>query len=178
MTLLAPLALALALPQAPPAEEAPRKPAITIQSATAPGVKVFYLNAPWGPNTFAAMEKPGEGFYNNRTWPFARLETTRAITIAGTSVPAGNYAIVFVPNTPDDKGMSVELRKLSVPEFLQPGNVMTATPEGPTVWHDPARFERTETTEPALRIELAPHEAGTKLVVRYGDRRLVRELAY
>jgi hypothetical protein len=178
MTALVPIVISLALAQAAPAEEAPRKPAITIQSATAPGVKVFYLNAPWGPNTFAAMEKPGEGFYNKRTWPFARLETTRAISIAGTSVPAGNYAIVFVPNTADDKGMSVELRKLTVPEFLQPGNVMTPTPEGPTVWQEPARFERTETTEPALKIDLAPHMAGTKLVVRYGDRRLVRDLAY
>ena len=178
MITLASLALAAALAQAAPAEEAPPKPAITIQSASAPGVKVFYLNAPWGPNTFAAMEKPGEGFYNKRTWPFARLETTRPISIAGTSVPAGNYAFVFVPNTADDKGMSVELRKLSVAEFLQPGNVMTSTPEGPTVWRESARFERTDTTEPALKIDLAPHMAGTKLVVRYGDRRLVRDLAY
>jgi hypothetical protein len=170
--------VALALAQAAPAEEAPRKPAITIQTASAPGVKVFYLNAPWGPNTFAAMERPGDGFYNSRTWPFARLETTRAISIKGTSVPAGNYAMVFVPNTPDDKGMSVELRKLSVPEFLQPGNVMAPTPEGPTVWREPARFDRAETTEPALRIDLAPHMAGTKLVVLYGDRRLERDLAY
>jgi hypothetical protein len=178
MTILASFALAAAVAQAAPAEEPPRKPAITIQSADAPGVKVFYLNAPWGPNTFAAMEKPGEGFYNKRTWPFARLETTRAVSIGGTSVPAGNYAMVFVPNTTEDKGMSIELRKLSVAEFLQPGNVMTPTPEGPTVWHEAARFERTETTEPALKIDLAPHMAGTKLVVRYGDRRLVRDLAY
>jgi len=178
MTTLALVALAALAQAAPAAEEAPAKPAIKIQSADAPGVKVFYLNAPWGPNTFAAMEKPGEGFYNKRTWPFARLETSRAISIGGTSVPAGNYAMVFVPNTTEDKGMSIELRKLSVPEFLQPGNVMTPTPEGPTVFHEAARFERTDTTEPALKIDLAPHMAGTKLVVRYGDRRLVRDLAY
>ncbi len=170
--------VAFVIAQAAPAEPAPRKPAITIQSASAPGVKVFYLNAPWGPNTFAAMERPGDGFYNSRTWPFARLETTRAISFKGTSVPAGNYALVFIPNSPDDKGMSVELRRLSVSEFLQPGNVMAPTPEGPTVWREPARFERAETTEPALRIDLAPHMTGAKLVVRYGDRRLERDLAY
>lgn len=179
MTGFAPLVvLSAALVQAAPAEEAPRKPAITIQTASAPGVKVFYLNAPWGPNTFAAMERPGDGFYNTRSWPFARLETTRALSIQGTSVPAGNYALVFHPNTADAKGMSVELRKLSVPEFLQPGNVMVATPEGPTVWREPARFERVDSTEPTLRIDLAPHMAGTKLVIRYGDRRLERDLAY
>ena len=178
MTGIAPLVIALALAQAAPAEEAARKPAITIQTASAPGLKVFYLNAPWGPNTFAAMERAGDGFYNTRTWPFARLETTRPVSIQGTSVPAGNYALVFHPNTADDKGMSVELRKLSVPEFLQPGNVMAAAPEGPTVWRAPVRFDRAETTEPALKIDLAPHMAGTKLVVKYGDRRLVRDLAY
>jgi len=168
----------LAFAQATPTDEAPRKPAISIQTASAPAVKVYYLNAPWGANTFAAMERPGDGFYNRRTWPFARLETTRSISIEGTAVPAGNYALVFHPNTPDDKGMSLELRRLSVTEFLQPGNVMTPTPEGPTVWRGPVRFDRAEGTEPALRIDLAPHMAGTKLVVRYGDRRLERDLAY
>jgi hypothetical protein len=170
--------VALSLAQAAPAEEAARKPAITIQTASAPGLKVFYLNAPWGPNTFAAMERPGEGFYNTRSWPFARLETTRPVAIKGTTVPAGNYALVFHPNTTDGKGMSVELRKLGVPEFLQPGNVMAPTPEGPTVWREPASFERVDSTEPALRIDLAPLAAGTKLVIRYGDRRLERDLAY
>src|SRR5262249_5563536 len=69
MPTVASLPLAL-LVQAAPAAEPPAKPTITIQSADAPGLKVFYLNAPWGPNTFAAMEKPGEGFYNKRSWPF------------------------------------------------------------------------------------------------------------
>jgi hypothetical protein len=74
--------------------------------------------------------------------------------------------------------MSLELRRLSVPEFLQPGNVMTPTPEGTTVWRGSVRFDREEETEPALRIDLAPHMAGTKLVIRYGDRRLERDLTY
>ena len=164
--------------QETPPPESSRKPAITIQTVGGPGLKLFYLNAPWGPNTFAAMERPGTGFYNTRTWPFARLETTRAITIEGTAVAPGNYALVFHPNTSDDKGMTLELRKLSVPEFLQPGNVMTPTPEGETAWRGPVRFDRAESTEPALRIDLTPQMTGTRLLIRYGDRRLERELAY
>jgi hypothetical protein len=164
--------------QETPTPEPPRKPAITIQTVGSPELKIHYLNAPWGPNTFAAMERPGTSFYNTRTWPFARLETTRAITIEGTAVPPGNYALVFHPNTPDDKGMSLELRKLSVAEFLQPGNVMTPTPEGETVWRGPVRFDRAESTEPALRIDLTPQMTGTRLLIRYGDRRLERELSY
>lgn len=160
------------------AGEPARKAPVTIQTASLPGVTVHYLNAPWGPNTFAAMERPGDSFYNRRTWPFARLETTRAVSVEGTTVPPGNYALVFHPNTPDDAGMGLEVRRLRVPEFLQPGNVMTPTPDGETVWRGPIRFERREATEPALRIDLEPEKSGARLVVLYGDRRLERELAY
>ncbi len=123
-----------------PAAE-PKRPAITIQTVEAPGVQVFHLNMPWGPETFAAMERPGEGFYNRRSWPFARMETTRALKIEDTALPAGNYALVFHPNTPEDEGMSLEVRKIAPGEFLQNGNVMTRTPEGETVWQAPVTFE-------------------------------------
>lgn len=169
--------IGLVIQTVPTTEISPRA-AITIRTVGGPGLRIHYLNAPWGPNTFASMERPGTGFYNQRSWPFARLETTRPISFGGTAVPPGNYALVFHPNTPDDRGMSLELRKLSVPEFLQPGNVMTPTPEGETVWRGAVRFDRTEVTEPALRIDLAPQMAGTRMTIRYGDRHLERELSY
>ena len=92
-------------------------------------------------------------------------------------MPPGNYAMVFVPNTADDKGMSVELRKLSVPEFLQPGTSWLRLRRG-------RRYGASRALQPGghdgagLRIDLAPHMTGTKLVVRYGDRRLERDLTY
>jgi len=178
MTTLALLALLQAAPAASPAPSATPRPSITIQTANAPGLTVYYLNAPWGPNTFAAMERPQEGFYNRRTWPFARLQTTRALSVEGTSVPPGNYALVFHPNTADNAGMGLEIRKVGPGEFLQPGNVMTATPEGETIWQGRIRFDQTAATEPALRIELQPQEKAATLVVRYGDRRLARALGY
>ena len=153
-----------------PATEA-KRPAITIQTVEAPGVQVFHLNMPWGPETFAAMERPGEGFYNRRSWPFARMETTRALRIADTALPAGNYALVFHPNTPEDEGMSLEVRKIAPGEFLQNGNVMTRTPEGETVWQAPVTFESGASTLPALEIGLTPDSPGLRLDVRYGDRR-------
>ena len=156
---------------ATPAE--PKRPPIVIQSASSGPVTVHYLNVPWGPNTFAAMEKPGDSFYNKRRWPFARLETTKALTLEGTSIPAGNYALVFHPNSPDDAGMSLEVRRIAVPEFLQAGNVMTAAPEGEPVWKGPVHFAVSPETLPALGIELLREGAGVNLTVRYGDRRLV-----
>jgi len=164
------LALLLVLAQAGGAE-APTRPAITIQTVEAPGVQVFHLNMPWGPETFAAMERPGESFYNRRSWPFARMETTKALKIGDTALPAGNYALVFHPNTPEDEGMSLEVRKIPPGEFLQDGNVMTRTPEGETVWRAPVTFEAAKSTLPALEIGLTPGSAGLRLDVRYGDRR-------
>lgn len=178
MILSLPLTLAVlaqAAAQAPAPTE-PKRPPITIQSTSAGPISVHYLNIPWGPNTFAGMEKAEDGFYNRRTWPFARLETKSAATIEGKRLPAGNYALLFHPNTADDKGMSLEVRKIAGGEFLQPGNVMTPAPEGETMLRTPVRFETVPETAPALAIELRPGKDATSLTVRYGDRRLVKEL--
>jgi hypothetical protein len=139
---------------------------------------VHYLNIPWGPNTFAQMERAEGSFYNKRTWPFARLETKRPLSLDGETIPAGNYALVFHPNTTLDDGMSLEVLKIDVPEFLQPGNVMTRTPPGVRVFRTPVRFETAASTTPALKVSLAPAEQGLTLSVEYGDRRLLRQLRY
>ncbi len=173
MTSLAVLLL-LAQAGAQPTDSAvgppPARPAITIHTAEAPGVQVFYLNLPWGPETFAAMEQPGEGYYNRRSWPFARMQAARPLTIGETALPAGNFALVFHPNTPKNEGMSLEVKKIAPGEFLQQGNVMTRTPEGETLWRGPVTFETGETSVPTLEIEIAPEANGVRLGVRYGNR--------
>jgi hypothetical protein len=148
----------------------PARPAITIHTVGAPGVQVFYLNIPWGPETFAAMERSGESHYNRRSWPFARMETTRPLRIEKTRVPEGNYALVFHPNTPKDEGMSLEVRKIAPGEFLQAGNVLTRTPEGETLWRAPVAFDTAEQSVVALEIEAVTEASGVRLHVRYGDR--------
>ena len=74
----------------------PKPTPITIQSAEAGDVKVFFLNAPWGPQTFAMMERGGDSFYNKRTWPFARLETRQALAVADAVRAAGEGGSAFV----------------------------------------------------------------------------------
>jgi hypothetical protein len=170
------LAQAPPAPASPSAQPAPTPVPITIQSVDAAGVSVYFLNIPWGPQTFAAMERPGDGFYNKRTWPFARLETRVSVTLESTKIPAGNYALVFHPNGPDNQGMALEVRKIEVAEFLQAGNAMTPTPAGETIHRAPVRFETTTTTVPALKIDLAPQKGALSLRVQYGDRVLTRDL--
>ncbi|MCG6922704.1 MAG: hypothetical protein PVJ73_04380 [Acidobacteriota bacterium] len=164
--------LLLAQAGAQPTDSAvgPPRPAITIHEADAPGVRVFFLNIPWGPETFAAMERAGEGYYNRRSWPFARMETAKPLRIGETALPADNYALVFHPNTPKDEGMSFEVRKIAPGEFLQAGNVMTPTPEGETLWRAPVAFDTTETTVPALEIEVLLGPSAVRLHIRYGNR--------
>lgn len=166
----------LAGPGQEPAE--PVRPAIEKKVVQAGPVTLHYLTVPWGPNTFAAMERGGDSFYAKRTWPFARMETTLSVTLERQTLPAGNHALVFHPNTPDNKGMSLEVRRIAVEEFLVPGNVMTRTPEGETVAQTPAVFETEGETAPTLLIELQAALDGARLLIRYGDRRLVRELRF
>jgi len=183
LLLLVGAAAASTLAQEPAAQPSPTaqtatspKPApITIQSAEAGEVKVFFLNAPWGPQTFAMMERGGDSFYNKRTWPFARLETRQALTLEGKPIPAGNYALVFHPNPPSNEGMGLEVKKIEVPEFLQDGNVMVRTPDGVTIYKEPIRFDTATSTAPALTIELAPEKEGFTLRVQYGDRLLIKQ---
>jgi hypothetical protein len=122
------------------------------------------------------MERPGDSFYNKRTWPFARMESKVPVTLEGTKIPAGNYALVFHPNGPDNQGMGLEVRKIEVPEFLQAGNAMTPTPQGETIHRAPVRFDTTTSTTPALKIDLAPQKGALSLRVQYGDRVLTRDL--
>jgi hypothetical protein len=168
------LATLLLLPAAPAPDDAAAptdgRPSISIHKSETPDAEVFYLSIPWGPNTFAAMENPGESFYNRRSWPFARLMTKTAFKLDGVEIPAGNNALVFHPNTPDDAGMSLEVRRIEVPEFLEEGNAMTRTPEGQTIWRAPVRFDTAAGTTPALKVEILPEPGGFRLKVQYGDR--------
>lgn len=187
MRMSLPAALSLALAAAPVLAQAPGAPSpssqpaptpvpITIQSVEAKGVSVHFLNIPWGPQTFAAMERPGDTFYNKRTWPFARLESKVALTLDGTRIPPGNYALVFHPNGTANEGMGLEVRKIDVPEFLQPGNAMTRTPDGETIHRAPVRFNTATSTTPALKVELVSQKDVLALRVQYGDRVLTRDL--
>jgi len=176
------LALALALAQGAaspqPAASEPREAPGAIQKLEAPGAQVFYLSIPWGPETFATMERPGDGFYNRRAWPFARMETQKPLTLDGTILPPGNYALLFHPATLEERTMSLEVRRIARGEFLEPGNVMTKAPEGETLWRAPVRFDTAAGTSPSLKIEVLPDKGSFQLKVQYGDHWTTKEFRY
>ena len=155
------------------AQEGERK-APTIQKVETAGAAVYFLDLPWGPQTFSMMEKGADSFYTKRTWPFARLEAKKPVTLGQTKLAAGNYALVFHPN--QGEGMALEVLKIADGEFLQPGNAMTKTPQGESIHKEPASFETVAETLPALQISLDKAKDGQALVVRYGDPKLTREL--
>ena len=155
------------------AQEGERKPP-AIQKVETAGAAVYFLDLPWGPQTFGMMEKGADSFYTKRTWPFARLEAKKPLTLGGAKLAAGNYALVFHPN--QGQGMALEVLKIADGEFLQAGNAMTKTPEGQSVHKEPATFEATADTLPALAISLDKAKDGQTLVVRYGNRKLTRDI--
>ena len=53
---------------------------------------------------------------------------------------------------------------------MKPGNFMTRTPDGETVWRGPIAFEKTDRSVPALQVELVPEAEAVKVDVRYGNR--------
>jgi hypothetical protein len=172
-------ALALVTPLlAAQGEEASPPPRLALTSVEAPAVTLFYVTLPWAPYTFDEMERPGDSFYNKRAWPFARLSTAAPLELEGTRIPAGNYALVLHPNTPENRGLHLELRRIQVAEFLEPGNALTPAPEGETLWRGPIRFERDERVAPALELELLPAPEAVSLLIRYGDRRLTKTLRH
>lgn len=149
-------------------------PTVTIQSQTADQVSVFFLNIPWGPQTFEAMANPGDGFYSRRTWPFARVEATGPFRMGDAAFEAGNYAFVFHPNK--GEGMALEVLKIAPGEFLIDGNVMTPTPEGESLHREFITFEEVEDVAPALDVQLESGDGGVGFLVHYGNRRLKRML--
>jgi hypothetical protein len=158
--------------QAPaPAAE---RPAVALRSLDAAGAKLVYQSLPWGPQTFATMESASDSFYNKRSWPFARLETSAALKLGATPLPPGNYALVFVPASSEQPGMRLQVLKVAAGEFFQAGNPMTRTPQGESVHTEPVTFERAAETVPALELSLDDAPGGLTLKVAYGDRRLSR----
>jgi hypothetical protein len=171
------LALLQAIPATTPAGDETPRPVI-LEKTEAPGTTVFYLSLPWGPKTFEAMERPGEGPESQRTWPFGRLETEKPLSLEGTRIPPGNYALLFHPNDSTNQGTSFELRRVPAGEFLKEGTTETPVPEGETIWREPVRFDTAAGTSPNLRIQLMPGKHGFQMRVQYGDRWTTREFSY
>jgi hypothetical protein len=157
---------ALALPAAAAAQPA------TIQRDKGSGLEVRFVSYPWRPDVFQGFE---EGDPAARSWAFARLVVSSYFMLDDMRLYPGQYAMVLNPKT-GPLPMTLELRRVAGREFLVDPPAMADPPAGETVYKRPVTFAPGAEPAPALDLTIASWGGGSLLTIRYGNRKLVKEL--
>jgi hypothetical protein len=150
-------------------------PAGPVQTERGQGLQVKFLATPWRPDVFAAFEEGRSPA--PPSWAFARLELSGWFALDGHRLAPGRYAMVLAPKA-GTLPMSLELRRVDGREFFVDPAALTPPPPGETVYKAPVTFGPSPEPAPVLDLTLASYGSdGAVLTIRYGDRRLVEELA-
>ena len=167
-------ALALLLQAAIPKEPAKD---LFLHSKNVPGVEIRFVDYHWRAPLFEAMESgQGDIPLAKRNWVLVRvILETRPLTLEGTRLAVGNYALALWPNL-DGKGMQVEMRRVDMREVYPNLNAIAPAPRGETIYKGPARFETVGPVVERFDVELAEADGVVLLALRYGDRRLPLKL--
>lgn len=156
------------------AQNQDRRKLTTIQTATTEGMKVLYLNLPWGEKTFSYLEDGGNDYYSTRTWPFAHVKLTAKASYEGTALEPGDYIVFITPRNADKNDQMLISLASFKPEgetFLVPGDVFTETPENIQVLaKKPVTFDKGAPLNTSLQIELKTSGKDISLDMHYGDR--------
>jgi len=148
----------------------------TVHKEKASGAEVEFVDHPWRPDIFAAFESGGTANEAPRAWAFARLSTSWFLAIDRTVLMPGRYVLVLTPKA-GDLPMSLEVRRGDGREIFADLSAMAPPAGGETVYKAPASFAAGTDPVPALDITLAGWSDGLVLTVRYGNRKLTKELA-
>jgi hypothetical protein len=166
--------LALLLPA-----QVPKEPAkdLFLHSANVPGVEIRFVDYHWQPAIFEAMASgKGDVPEARRNWVVVRMILdARPLTLEGTRLAVGNYALALWPNL-DGKGMQVEMRRVDMRDVFPDVNAMAPAPRGETIYKGTARFETVSPLAERLDIQVAEADGVVVLALRYGDRRLALKL--
>jgi len=166
--------LALLLPA-----QVPKEPAkdLFLHSANVPGVEIRFVDYHWQPAIFEAMASgKGDVPEARRNWVVVRMILdARPLTLEGTRLAVGNYALALWPNL-DGKGMQVEMRRVDMRDVFPDVNAMAPAPRGETFYKGPARFETVSPLAERLDVQVAEADGVVVLALRYGDRRLALKL--
>jgi hypothetical protein len=167
VTLLGALALQAQIPKEPAKD-------LFMHSAKAPGVEIRFVDYHWQPALFEALEKGADIPEAKRNWVVIRMILDdRPLTLEGTRVAVGNYAIALWPNL-DGKGMAVEMRRVDMREVYPDINAIGPAPAGETVYKGPAKFVTGNPLVERFNVAVGSEDpAKVTLTVSYGDRRLV-----
>jgi hypothetical protein len=149
--------------------------AATVRREKASGFEVQFVNTPWRPDIFEAMESGGAGAELPRSWAFARLVASSFFAIDEKVVPPGHYAVVLNPKT-GTLAMTLELRRAEGGSFFGEPAAMAPPPPGESVYKAPVVFSKTNDPVPVLDVTLARWGDAAALTVRYGNRKLAKVL--
>lgn len=147
-------------------------PSVPIQRDKGSGLEVRFISYPWRPDVFQGFE---EGSASARSWAFARLVVSSYFVLDGTRLYPGQYAMVLNPKT-GALPMTLELRRVDNREFLVDPPAMAAPPGGETVYKRPVTFAPGPEPAPSLDVTIATWSEGSLLTIRYGNRKLAKEL--
>jgi hypothetical protein len=164
-------AIVLGLPALAVAQ--PPAAGVPIQKEKTSGAEAEFVNTPWRPDVFEAMETGGTA--PQRAWAFARFNTSADFAMDGNVIPAGRYVLVLNPKT-GSLPMTLEVRRGPGRELFSDPNAMTPPQGGETVYKAPVTFAPSPEPVPALDVTLAGWSDGVVLTVRYGNRKLTKEL--
>jgi hypothetical protein len=159
---------ALALAQGPVA-------GVPIRKEKTRGAEVEFVNTPWRPDIFEAMETGGATPEGQRSWAFARLSTSSYFAMDGTVIPPGHYVLVLTPKT-GGLPMTLEVRRGPGRELFADPNAMAPPEGGEMVYKAPVAFAPSAEPVPVLDVTLAGWRGGVSLTIRYGNRKLTKEL--
>jgi hypothetical protein len=144
----------------------------SIQRERGSGLEARFVAYPWRPDLFQALE---EGAETARSWALARLAVSSYFTLDGTRLEPGQFAVVLNPRT-GVLPMTLELRRVDNREFLLDPPATAPAPPGETVYKRPVTFAAGAEPTPVLDLTIASWSSGCQLTIRYGNRKLVKEL--
>jgi hypothetical protein len=165
---------ALALLLAPQAG-IPKEPAkdLFMHSQQVPGVEIRFVDYHWHPDLFDALEKGANIPEARRNWVITRVVLNdRLLTIGGTKIAVGNYALALWPNL-DGKGLAVEIRRVDMREVYPNLNAIAPAPKGETVYKANVTFDHVSPSAERMDQTLVDAAGKVALTINWGDRRLV-----
>jgi hypothetical protein len=169
---VAALAVLLAVPAAGLAQAPATAPSIRKEKAS--GIEAQFVVYPWRPDVFQTMESGGTAPEGQRSWALARLATSSTFAIDGKVIPPGHYVLALTPRT-GGLPMTLEVRRGEGREIFADVTAMAPPPPGETVFKAPAVFATAEPV-PALDLTLTGWREGATLTIRYGNRKLTKDL--
>jgi hypothetical protein len=147
----------------------------SVRREKASGAEAEFVAYPWRPEVFETIESGGTAPEGQRSWAFARLATSSYFAIDGRVIPPGRYVLVLTPKT-GSLPMTLEVRQGDGREIFADPTAMALPPSGEIVYKSPAVFVASAEPVPCLDVTLTGWGNGVALTIRYGNRKLTKDL--